>query len=244
MGLKFDLMFRLGIAGASSMACCRDAADEGREGLRRGSPGVAAAPGDGTPVEKASYAYPEVREFMLSMIAEATERFDVDGVSLGFIRGPQYMQYEEPVLQDFRERFGEDGTKVGFGDPRMRQVRCAYLTRFVRDRCAARSTASGVRRAGGSRSRPGCYPDVGTNLNYGLDVVEWMESGYHQHRDCPGHGRRADGSGPGQRGPLPASRGDDGRSARLDQRAAGGRGRLRAVGHRRRPATRRCSGPS
>jgi hypothetical protein len=34
---------------------------------------------DGTPMEKASYAFPEVRDYMLSLIREGAETFNVDG---------------------------------------------------------------------------------------------------------------------------------------------------------------------
>ena len=35
---------------------------------------------DGTPLEKASYAFPEVQEFMLSLIREVAEEFDIDEI--------------------------------------------------------------------------------------------------------------------------------------------------------------------
>ena len=85
----------------------------------------------GTPVQKASYAFPEVRNLVVSIIREATETFDVDGVNLCFIRSPEFMAYEQPVLDDFRKEYGEDGRKVGFDDPRMRTIRCRYLNTFV-----------------------------------------------------------------------------------------------------------------
>jgi len=169
MGLKFDAMFRLAILGRIPPHRLPRFFVERRPGLRL----VAR---DGVPLEKASYAFPEVRTFMLNIISEVLERFDVDGVNLCFIRGPAYMMYEEPVLAEFREEYGVDGREVDAEDPRMHAVRCKLLTPFVRqtralvDRMAERKgralTLSAV-----------VYPDTQDNLSYGLDAMQWIEEG-------------------------------------------------------------------
>jgi hypothetical protein len=155
MGLKFDLMFRLGIAT---------------------HPQFRMALADGTLVEKASYAYPQVRAFMLALIEEATELFEPDGVNLCFVRGPEFVGYEKPVLDEFRERYGEDATTVGFDDPRMQAVRCSFMTRFVRD---VRGVLDRVGRAQGRKVELSVwtYGSVEADLNYGFDILTWINEG-------------------------------------------------------------------
>lgn len=183
MGLKYDLMFRLGIgmiwdASLPPMLRLKD------KTFTQSHPQFRQALADGTPVEKMSYAYPQVRGLMLSLIEEACREFDADGANLCFTRGPNFMQYEKPILNDFRRLYGQDGAGVGFDDPRMRKVRCAYLTRFVRD---ARRVLDKVGRDKGKHLELSAFVfrDVESNLNAGLDLMEWMDSGYLDSIVCP-----------------------------------------------------------
>jgi hypothetical protein len=174
MGLKFDLMFRLGIASFETLPPRRPAHPIG---FLASHPEFRVAMADGTRVEKASYAYPQVREFMLALIREAATRFDADGVNLCFVRGPEFTEYEKPVLDEFRQRYGEDGTPVGLDDPRMRTVRSGFLTDFVGD---ARRVLDQVGRDKGREIELSAwvYGSVDENLNYGFDVVTWINEGY------------------------------------------------------------------
>ena len=171
MGLKFDIMFRLSVMG--SIPPQRD--DE--KGFVRTHPQFRQVMKDGTPVEKASYAFPEVRKLVVSIIREATETFDVDGVNLCFIRGPEFMAYEQPVLDDFRKEYGEDGRKVGFDDPRMRTIRCRYLNAFVGD---VRKTLDEVGKKKGKKLElsPWIVATPQTTLDCGVDVEHWMGQGW------------------------------------------------------------------
>jgi hypothetical protein len=173
MGLKFDIMFRLGIATFNCLPPHRAAK---AEGFLASHPEFRMALADGTLVEKASYAYPAVRAFMLSLIREATELHDVDGICLGFIRGPEFLGYDPPVLEALRLRYGVDGTTIGFDDPRMRTVRSEFMTRFVRD---VRRVVDEVGRDKQRRLEVSAwlYPSVSQNLDYGLDVVGWTNEG-------------------------------------------------------------------
>ena len=173
MGLQFDIMFRLGIAGFDLLPPRRRAEPKG---FLASHPECRMALADGTRVEKASYAYPSVRAFVLSLIQEATELFNVDGICLGFVRGPEFLGYDPPVLEGFRLRYGEDGAAVGLDDPRMRSVRGEFMTRFVRD---VRSVVDGVGRRKQRRLEVSAwlYPNVSQNLDYGFDVVGWINEG-------------------------------------------------------------------
>ncbi|MBI3922658.1 MAG: family 10 glycosylhydrolase [Armatimonadetes bacterium] len=174
MGLKFDIMFRLGIASFEGLPPRRPAHPKG---FLASHPEFRVAMPDGTLVEKASYAYPQVREFMVSLVEEAAGRFDVEGVNLCFVRGPEFTGYEKPVLEEFRRRYGEDATKVGLDDPRLRTVRSSFITDFVRDvrRVLDKTGSNKGKRIALSTW---VYGSVDENLSYGFDVVTWINEGY------------------------------------------------------------------
>jgi hypothetical protein len=58
--------------------------------------------------------------------------YDIDGVHLCFTRGPEYIGYEQPVLDDFRRQYGEDARDVDDDDERLYAVKASYLTEFLR----------------------------------------------------------------------------------------------------------------
>ena len=84
MGIKFDLMFRLGILGGFGF--WHDA-----DNYTRNHPEFRQVRRDGTLLEKTSYAFPEVQSFMLSVIREAITLIDADGINLCFVRGPHFL---------------------------------------------------------------------------------------------------------------------------------------------------------
>lgn len=173
MGLQFDIMFRLGIGGLESLPPRRPAEPRGFVATH---PQFRMALADGTRVEKASYAYPQVRAFMLSLIEEALRVFEPDGINLCFVRGPQFVGYDPPVLEEFQRRYGQDGTAVGFDDPRMRVVRSEFMTHFVRD---VRQVLDRVGESQGKRLELSAwaYGSVAQNLDYAFDVVAWISEG-------------------------------------------------------------------
>jgi len=132
---------------------------------------------NGMPIQTASYAFPEVRKHVVSIVREVAEDFDIDGVNLCFIRGPEFMAYEKPVLDDFRKEFNTEGRNVAYDDPRMRTIRCRYLNTFVRD---VRKTLDEVGKRKGKRLElsVGIFGDPNKNLNHGIDVKHWIEQGW------------------------------------------------------------------
>ena len=83
-------------------------------------------------LEKASFAFPPVRQFQLDLIRDAAEQIDCDGVNLCFVRGPHYVAFEKPLLEAFAARYHEDARKVAPDDPRLGKVRAEFITPFVR----------------------------------------------------------------------------------------------------------------
>lgn len=172
MGLRFDAMFRLAILGPiPPMRGLKDART-----FVQTHPECRQVMKDGTPVQKASYAFPEVRDLMLSIIREAMETFDFDGANLCFVRGPQFMSYETPLLDDFRREYGDDGRSVPLNDPRMYKVRCRYLTDFVRN---ARRVLDEIGSANGKRLELSAwvYGQTRANRHNGFDVETWVRQG-------------------------------------------------------------------
>ena len=82
-----------------------------------------------TPINKLSFAYPQVRDFHLAILREAAQRFDVDGVNIAFVRLNRCLGWEQPVQDAFRARYGE----VPQTEEKMRTVRGEFLTQFMRD---------------------------------------------------------------------------------------------------------------
>ena len=175
MGLKFDIMFRLSISGG--LPPNRD-----EHGLVARHPEFRQVLRDGTLVEKASYAFAEVRAFMHSLIREATSRFDVDGINLCFVRGPRFVAYEQPVLDDFQREYGEDAREVEPTDPRLHAVHARYMSEFVR---GARRILDEIGQAKGKRLELSIWvwpneQDMwcgDTPAAEGLDSRGWIEEG-------------------------------------------------------------------
>ena len=172
MGLRFDLMYRLAIQGPLPP----------RKGLQNNKSFVERHPEfrmvmqDGTPIEKASYAFPEVRGLMLEIIRESMIAFDADGANLCFVRGTEFVLYEQPVLDDFRKRHDQDARKFNVSDPRMMQLRGSYLTQFVRD---ARRVLDEVGAKKGKRLELSAwvFPELDRNRRNGTDVDSWIQAG-------------------------------------------------------------------
>ena len=81
MGLKFDAMFRLSMLGSIPLT-------RGGGSFVKTHPQFSKVTQDGTRIQSGSYAFPEVRKLVVSIIRETAENFDIDGINLCFIRGP------------------------------------------------------------------------------------------------------------------------------------------------------------
>ncbi len=175
MGLRLDIMYRLGIGGHLPPYRSEKAYVQVHPEFRQLTK-------DGTPAEKASYAFPEVREFMLNLIREGVERFDVDGINLCFTRGPHFVYYEKPVLDAFKAKYGEDARTVDPADPRLSEVKAVFMTDFVRQ---ARKILDEVGKKKGRRLEMSVWvwPSAKnvwlgkTPIQEGLDVKGWIREG-------------------------------------------------------------------
>ena len=127
LGLEFHTYYRLSIADKAQPYFFFSTETT----FLRDNPDCRMVAKDGSPLMKASYAFPKVREFMVSLIEEAME-YDIDGVHLCFTRGPEYIGFEQPVLEDFKRLYGEDPRDVADDDERLYNLKASYLTELVR----------------------------------------------------------------------------------------------------------------
>lgn len=167
MDLEFHAMIRMAILGDTAPSDYM------------GSPFLARRPHlrmlakDGTPLDKASYAFPEVQDHMLAIIREIAENYDIDGINLAFIRGPMFIGYEAPVVADFQKKYGEDPREIDENDPRVQQLRADYLTEFVRK---ARKLVDEVGKKKGKKLELSAWlSSHGQNLFFGEDMDAFLE---------------------------------------------------------------------
>ena len=167
MGLEFHAQFRLAILTGDFMTGSFPA------GFSAEHPEFRMLDPDGTPLPKLSYAFPEVRQFMLTLMREIGA-FDIDGVDLCFIRGPLFVGYEAPVVADFEKQYGQDPREMDQTDPRWLAHKAGYVTQFVRE---ARQVVDEIAAA---RARPVklsamSYGSESLNMYFGLDVRSWLK---------------------------------------------------------------------
>lgn len=80
-----------------------------------------------------SFAYPEVRNHLLALVREASERYGIDGIQLNFMQGAPFSLYEERSRDDFISAFGDDLAGVALHDERFLQHRAGYVTRLIQE---------------------------------------------------------------------------------------------------------------
>jgi len=138
---------------------------------------------DGTPMGLASYAFPQVRDFMVSLIEEGMQ-YDIDGVNLCLIRGPEYFGYEKPVIDDFKKLYGEDPRELPDHDQRLQKLRAGYMTEFIR---AVRKAADKRAAERGRKMQVSAYVQQGASLPdhesdarmqyFAYDCYTWVKEG-------------------------------------------------------------------
>ena len=87
---------------------------------------------EGVPITNLSLFYPEVRKYWLSLLRE-TLNYGTDGVQLHLNRSEPYVFYEEPIVNDFIEKYGVDPRKLDREDPRWLNHTSGYVTQFIRE---------------------------------------------------------------------------------------------------------------
>ncbi len=85
------------------------------------------------------YAYPEVRRYKVEQILAVQSRFNLDGVFISTrshsepaLQGDRF-GFNDPVVQEFKRRYGKDIRTEEFDREAWRRLRGEYLTRFLRE---------------------------------------------------------------------------------------------------------------
>jgi hypothetical protein len=186
LGIKFDVMLRLGIhGGVEGVGPIWSTEDI----FTRKYPQYRQVLADGPVLEKASFAFPAVRQFQLDLIRDAAGQIDCDGVNLCFVRGPHFVAFEEPLLRAFRTKYHADARRLDPADPRLGRVRAEFITPFVR---AARKVLDQVGAEKGRRLDLSVWvwpSGEGTWLGWtpeleGLDVKGWINEGLLDSMIC------------------------------------------------------------
>jgi hypothetical protein len=123
---------------------------------------------EGNPLNRLSYAFPEVQDHMLELMREMLS-YGVDGVCLCLIRGIPVMLYEAVMVEGFKARFGEDPRLLDERDERWLGHQAGVFTGFVR---RAKELLGESRRL--SVMVPGNEADL---RRWGLDVASWVREG-------------------------------------------------------------------
>ena len=173
MGLKFIAQFRLGILTGELTSGNRRLQYGGSFSEKH--PEFRIVHKDGASLPKLSYAFPEVRDFMLSLIGEIGE-YDIDGVNLCYERGPSFVGYEEPVVEAFKLKYGQNPREIDEKDERWLLHKAGYVTQFARD---ARKLCDeiGTRRGRKVSLSAMIYETEPTNIYHGLDIRTWLKEG-------------------------------------------------------------------
>lgn len=126
-----------------------------------------------------SIAFPEVREYWLSLLREVLD-YGVDGITVYFHRFYPFVLYEEPVVSAFQDKFGEDPRNLPDDDPRWIQHCADYATQFLREVRALVDEKAGRELAVTFYGGPSKYdrnPDEWHPINYNCDVETWISQG-------------------------------------------------------------------
>ena len=128
----------------------------------------------GRPEPRLSYAFPGVRQFVLTLLEEVAE-YPVDGVCVLFNRRLPVLGYEDPTVEAFRAKFGLDPRTGDELDPRWLALSAGVLTDFMgelRDRMRAKADANRAKADRHHRGRDGFEKDE--NYRNGIDLEAWV----------------------------------------------------------------------
>ena len=129
----------------------------------------------GRAVTRMSYAFPGVRNFLLALFREVAER-GADGINLGFVRGLPCLLYEQPMLDGFQQRYGQDPRNLPEDDPRWLRFKAGVMNDFMR---ALRREMDRVGAQQGRTVQVSAYVlnNEALNLTQGLDAATWAQEG-------------------------------------------------------------------
>ena len=142
---------------------------------------------DGTEVTGMSYAFAEVRSYLVGLLEQATA-LGADGAAIIYPRSAPFILYEDPFLSAFRERYGEDPRNLDEEDARTLGLRAEFMTSYMREIRAAMDRVGekmGRRLALSAIS----FANESENRLAGLDLETWIREGLLDHLSAYPYGR-------------------------------------------------------
>jgi len=173
MGLDFDIMIRLGLNGGLEPWLWDS------NGFVKNNPGCRQKTRSGRYVNKASYAYSQTRAFIIDIIEESLGLIDADGVNLCFVRGPGFLQCEQPVTDKLYNDYGVTIGQVADDDYRLIAVKKYFMNLFVQEtRTAINAIDSSIKLSVWVWPQGQTVWCGSTPAQEGLDVEYWIEQGW------------------------------------------------------------------
>ena len=132
---------------------------------------------DGNSVARLSYAYPETRQLVISLLREIAS-YPVDGVALLFNRRPPLLEYEAPLVDGFRAEYGLDPRTLDEHDHRWLRYRAGFLTTFMRElRAGLDATDRELGRTRPTQISAVVLSSEAENLYRAMDLRAWVAEG-------------------------------------------------------------------
>ncbi len=131
----------------------------------------------GKPTPRLSYAYPEVRQAVASLLKEMAA-YPLNGICLAYNRRPPLLEYETPIVDGFKAKYGEDHRNLSERDSRWLSYRATFLTEFMREvRVAMREVAQEQKRPEPMEVSAIVMGSESENLYQGMDLQVWVKEG-------------------------------------------------------------------
>ncbi len=122
---------------------------------------------------KISYAYPEVRSFLLSVLKDAL-KLGPDGIHLQFLRHPPFFGYDKPLVEAYKQRYGKF-EKSDYMNDKWQKLQCEMMTQFVGK---VRELLDEESKKRGQKLTFSVSFDQGGYYRQGLDVRKWVKAGW------------------------------------------------------------------
>ena len=148
-----------------------------QEGFYQRHPELLCVDREGNTLPRISFAFPETRRYVISMFREMAVNYPIDGVCLLYNRRPPLVAYEEPLVQGFQERYGQDPRQLDEKDPRWLSYRCSALTQFMRELREEMDAVAREQKRAEPLQVSAVVSREGENMLHGMDLKTWIEEG-------------------------------------------------------------------
>ncbi len=128
----------------------------------------------GQPMPHISLAFPEIRQRIVALFREQLERYDIDGINILFNRSYPFVLFEEPVLESFKHKYGQDARQVDRMDERLWRCKAEFISALISE---LRSLADefSVRKNKKIEVCAIVFNSLRQSLYFGLDIEKWCQ---------------------------------------------------------------------